>query len=127
MAVTEQVPEPDVIVTVIPETEQAPAAEKVTAPKPEPPAEPTVNVVPYGWAVEGTPVTVNAAWAGREAPASPMLCVFESVFRELSVMMKDSDSAPVTVGSNSMASVQAAPASSEKDVVQSAGVPGPGA
>ncbi len=61
-AVTEQVPVPLVIVTVLPEkTEQAPVAENVTAPVPVPPAEPTVNVAPYACAVVGMPVTVNAA------------------------------------------------------------------
>jgi hypothetical protein len=46
VAVTEQVPEPAVMVTVVPETEQTPLALNVTAPLPLPPEEPTVKVVP---------------------------------------------------------------------------------
>jgi hypothetical protein len=46
VAVTEQVPEPAVMVTVLPVTEQAPVALNVTAPVPLPPEEPTVKVVP---------------------------------------------------------------------------------
>jgi hypothetical protein len=59
--VTEQVPEPAVIVTVVPETEQAPLALKVTAPLPLPPDAPTVKVLPYACVVPGTPVTVSVA------------------------------------------------------------------
>jgi hypothetical protein len=43
-AVTEQVPVPLVIVTVVPDTEQTPVVPKVTAPVPLPPLLPTVNV-----------------------------------------------------------------------------------
>jgi hypothetical protein len=44
--VTEQVPEPDMVVTVFPETEQAPLALNVAMPVPLPPDEPTVKVLP---------------------------------------------------------------------------------
>jgi hypothetical protein len=46
VAVTEQVPVPAVMLTVVPETEQAPLALNVTAPLPLPPAEPIVKVLP---------------------------------------------------------------------------------
>ena len=43
VAVTEQVPVPLVIVTVVPDIEQAPVAANVIDPVPEPPVEPTVK------------------------------------------------------------------------------------
>jgi hypothetical protein len=46
VAVTEQVPVPLVIVTVVPEAEHAPPPMNVTAPVPLPPDEPTVKVIP---------------------------------------------------------------------------------
>jgi hypothetical protein len=46
LAVTEQTPWPEVMVTVVPETEQILLVLKVTAPVPLPPEELTVKVLP---------------------------------------------------------------------------------
>jgi hypothetical protein len=68
VAVTEQVPVLAVIVTVLPETEQAPLAANVTAPVPVPPELETVNVAPLACAEPGTPPTVSAACVASFAP-----------------------------------------------------------
>jgi hypothetical protein len=67
VAVTEQVPVPLVIVTVVPDTEHAPLPVNVTEPVPLPPELPTVKVAKYACAVPGMPVTVRAAWLAKVA------------------------------------------------------------
>ena len=62
VAVTEQVPVPLVIVTVVPLAEQAPVAAKVTVPVPLPPEEATVKVALNGCGKVGMPVTDSAVW-----------------------------------------------------------------